>query len=305
MCSPAGRTFPRGRSTGQDPRHRFPDLRLAHCGSRPEHDACGGQRGRFISASRARERCSVLTSRCQNTIERRPACGPPGRLAARKSPISGLAHKDEEEALHGGQPSGAPDRRLVLMLVHVEKSRGAAPEGRSTHAAARSHAGSLANMARIFRCLRSLGVRAVISGMLMRPNIPRSKPSCCDPRGNNPSQSAAASPPPSSPSRNGPGSPSRSRVPSPGTQHGTSATEHAAAVRPTDPPWASRHPTGRISSLPRIPVQVRELPGPGPFTTSLQTTLHTFAWGGRFLKSSSPNPDSPATRDGRTVLRCA
>jgi hypothetical protein len=58
----------------------------------------------------------------QNTIKRRPACRAPVRLAAGKTPISVLPHEHQEEALHGGKPAGAPDRRLVCMRVRVEES---------------------------------------------------------------------------------------------------------------------------------------------------------------------------------------
>jgi hypothetical protein len=58
---------------------------------------------------------------CQNTIERRPACGSPCRLAARKAPFPVLAYKDEEKAFQSSQPSGAPDRRLVRIRVHLEE----------------------------------------------------------------------------------------------------------------------------------------------------------------------------------------
>ncbi len=58
---------------------------------------------------------------CQNAIERCPASGSPCRLAARKAPISVLAHEHEEQAFHSSQPAGTPDRRLVRMRVHVEE----------------------------------------------------------------------------------------------------------------------------------------------------------------------------------------
>lgn len=57
----------------------------------------------------------------QNTIKCRPAYRSPVRLAAGKAPVSVLPHEHQEEALHSGQPTGAPDRRLVCMRVHVEE----------------------------------------------------------------------------------------------------------------------------------------------------------------------------------------
>lgn len=64
----------------------------------------------------------VLLDALQNTIKSRPACRPPVRFPAGKTPVSVLSHKYEEEALHGGQPAGAPDRSLVCMRVRVEES---------------------------------------------------------------------------------------------------------------------------------------------------------------------------------------
>lgn len=58
----------------------------------------------------------------QDTIKCRPARRSPVRLAAGKAPISVLPHEHQEEALHGGQPAGAPDRRLVGTRVHVEEA---------------------------------------------------------------------------------------------------------------------------------------------------------------------------------------
>ncbi len=71
-----------------------------------------------LDKRQARKRAS---NALQNTIKCRPACRSPVRLAAGKAPISVLSHEHQEEALHSGQPSGAPDRRLVCMRVHVEE----------------------------------------------------------------------------------------------------------------------------------------------------------------------------------------
>lgn len=57
----------------------------------------------------------------QNTIKCRPAYGSPVRLAAGKAPISVPPHEHQEEALHSGQPAGAPNRRLVCTRVRVEE----------------------------------------------------------------------------------------------------------------------------------------------------------------------------------------
>ncbi|ANS31089.1 hypothetical protein R1CP_32330 [Rhodococcus opacus] len=77
----------------------------------------------------------------QNTIERRPACGSPCRLAARKAPFPVMDIRMRKRLFRAANPRA---RRIVASsaCAYPSKNRDVAPAGRSSHAAARSHAGS-------------------------------------------------------------------------------------------------------------------------------------------------------------------
>jgi hypothetical protein len=74
-----------------------------------------------LNQDRERVQSKRASNALQNTIKCRPACGSPVRLTAGEAPISVLPHEHQEEALHSGQPAGAPDRRLICLRVHVEE----------------------------------------------------------------------------------------------------------------------------------------------------------------------------------------
>jgi hypothetical protein len=78
------------------------------------------------TATCPRPRSRTRSRRCashalQDTVKCCPAQRSPMRFAAGKAPISVLPHEYQEEALHRGQPAGAPDRCLVCVRVRVEE----------------------------------------------------------------------------------------------------------------------------------------------------------------------------------------